>query len=61
MKLKVRRNPITGEVPNIIPSSGINMKKRFNIFCTIRLFNNSDYNKILIYMITEKNRIAELF
>ena len=61
LKLKVRRNSITGEVLNTIYSSSINERKRFNIFYTIKLFNNSNYNKILICVITEKNRIAELF
>ena len=37
------------------------MRKRFNIFHTIRLFNNSNCNKILIRLVIEKNGIAELF
>ena len=61
LKLRVRKDPIIGEVPNIIYSSSVNIWKRHNIFCTIRPFNNSNSNKTLVCVITEKNGTAELF
>ena len=61
LKLRVRKDPITGEVPNVVYPSGINVRKRYNIFCTIRPFNNSNCNKTLVCVITDKNGTAELF
>ena len=62
LKLRVRKDPIKGEIlSNIIYLSGINAQKRYNIFCTIRPFNNSNCNKTLVCVIIEKNGIAELF
>ena len=61
MKLKVRKDPMTGEVPNIACGSGANVRKRCNLVCTIRPFNNSNCNKTLICVIAPKNGNAELF
>ena len=61
LKLRVRKDPITGEVLNVMHGSGVNIRKRYNIFCTIRPFNNSNCNKTLMCVITEKNGTAELF
>ena len=38
LKLRQRRDPLTGIVPDFIHPVGINMRKRYNIFCTIRPF-----------------------
>ena len=54
LKLRIRKDPIIGEVPNIVYGSGVNTRKRHNIFYTIRPFNNSNSNKTLVYVITEK-------
>ena len=61
LKLRVRKDPLTGEIPTVIHGSGVNVRKRHNMFCTIRPFNNSNSSKTLICVITEQNGTAELF
>ena len=48
-------------MPNIVYGSGAHVSKMHNLICTIRPFNNSNYNKALICVITPKNGNAELF
>ena len=60
LKLRARKDPITGEVPNIVHGSGVSARKRHNMFCTIRSFR-SNCNKTLICVIAENNGTPELF
>ena len=54
LKLRIRKDSIIGKVPNIAYSSDTNVCKRYNIFCTIRPFNDSNSNKTLVCIIVEK-------
>ena len=61
LKLRVRKEPVTSEIPTVVHGSGVSVRKGCNVFCTIRKFNNSNCNKTLICAITEQNGTAELF
>ena len=52
LRLNVRRDPIIGEVPNVTCGSSVNVRKRCNMFGAIRPFNNRNFNKTLMCVIT---------
>ena len=37
LKLRVRKNPVTGAAPECVTAFSLNTRKRYNIMCAIRL------------------------
>ena len=60
LKLRVRRDPITGEIPELLHCHDTNTRKRCNIMCSIRPFKVMTCNKALVCVITAENGTAEL-
>ena len=61
LKLRVRKDPATSEVPNAVLGSGVSSRKRHSMLCAIRSFKNIHSGKTLICVIAEKNGTEELF
>ena len=53
LKLRVRKDHVTGEIPTVFHGSSTSVRKRHNVFCTIMSFNNNDCNNALICKMTE--------
>ena len=61
LKLRVRNDPVTGKIPTVFHGCDVNARKRQNMFCTVRPFNESNCNKILTCVMIEQTGITELF
>jgi len=61
IKLKQRKDPLTGVAPDLLHPMGLNMRKRHNIMCAIRPFRTIHSNRTLRCVVTEENGTAQLF